>query len=259
MPHTLPWLLEESLSHSREVETVLILTLQRKPSPLTSSCPKQCWCGSRVMKGLLHSFDPGASWVTLALPGLRNAGPHWLCFLFPLIFTASSGSCAYSVLAKENSQELRTRSQKRREVCIQRYSVDCFHQWESSDVAQCFSILTFPFCFCSSQWFVIWVSCISVISIESYEVSFRKACRQTGKCVNVISKGSQAPWHNQLLVSLVGLGAEQAYGFKLRTYLFLRFFFLFWLGPFSKTLLSLLHHCFFSVMLWFMALRHVGS
>ena len=98
MPHTLPWLLEESLSHSREVEMVLILTLQRKPSPLTSSCPKQCWCGSRVMKGLPRSFDPGASWVTPALPGLRNAGPHWLCFLFPLIFTASSGSCAYSVL-----------------------------------------------------------------------------------------------------------------------------------------------------------------
>ena len=49
--------------------------------------------------------------------------------------------------------------------------------------------------------------------------------------MNVISKGSQAPRHNQLLVSLAGLGAEQVDGVKLRTFylfIFKIFFFLTW-------------------------------
>lgn len=55
------------------------------------------------MKGLLHSFDPGASWVTPALPGLRNAGPLDFAFVSSNIYSFS-GSCAYSVLAKKQPE-----------------------------------------------------------------------------------------------------------------------------------------------------------
>lgn len=98
MPHTLPWPLEEGLSHWREVETLLIWTLQRKPSPLTSSCPKQCWCGNMVLKGLPGCFDPGASGQFLFFQAWGILGPlalllasyniysfKWLLYLFSLI------------------------------------------------------------------------------------------------------------------------------------------------------------------------------
>lgn len=181
---------------------VLILTLQRKPSPLTSPCPKERWCGSRVMKGLLRLFDPGASWATPALPGLRNAGPHWLCFLLPMIFTASNASFTCSVLSKENVQELKTMFQKRKEPCIWWQSTNWFHHLAGSDVVQCFLIPTFQFCFCCSLWFIIWVSCTPLIIYwELWTLSKKlRADREIGECN---FKGLTSPL-KQSLVSLGG-------------------------------------------------------
>lgn len=136
------------LSHSGEVEAVLILTLQRKLSPLTSSCPKQGWWGRLVMKGLPPPFDPGTSWAIPAFPGLGNAGPHWLCFLLPIIFMASSGFLTYSVLSKGNCQEVRTGFQKRTLYLVG--SRNWFNQLDGFDVANCFLLPMFEFWYCSN-------------------------------------------------------------------------------------------------------------
>lgn len=70
------------------------------------------------MKGLPCPFDPGTSWAIPAFPGLGNAGPHWPCFLLPIIFMASSVFFTYSVLSKGNGQEVGTGFQKRKGLCI---------------------------------------------------------------------------------------------------------------------------------------------
>ena len=146
--------------------------------------------------------------------------------------------------------------------------MDWFHQWDSLHVAQCFLIPTFPFCFCSSQWFVMWVSWTPVIIYRQPWSLFQKNLYADRDVCECDFKGLPSSLTHSIAGYFGGVGAGQVYGFKLiRTFIIYLFifniFFLFDLDNF-QSLYSTCYNIasssssFFFKCFGFLALRHTG-